>query len=121
MKSISIVWRLCLKARPKIKVLHFTAKIVCGEREINDVSFPRVYRPLSLYICTNSGNVNKLVISYKSRIMHTYVIHTILLALYYSTFFSPQRAILREYNLSISKARSTKYAPEIKFSFVSSV
>jgi len=91
--SISVVWRLCVKARPKIKDLHFTSNIFCGEREINDISLPWVYRPLFSYICTNSGNVNKLVISYKARLMHTYIIHATLLAFYYyySDIFQPSK------------------------------
>jgi hypothetical protein len=40
--------------------------------------------------------------------MHTYNIHTILLALYYLDMFSLQRAILREYN------RLTKYVPDVQ-------
>jgi hypothetical protein len=58
---------------------------------MNAISLPWVYRPLFSYICKNSGNVYKLVISYKVRLMHTYIIHATLLALCYSDIFQPSK------------------------------
>ena len=59
--SISVVWRLFLKAHPNIKDLQFTAKLFCGEREINYISLPWVYRNLFSYICRNSGNLTLIL------------------------------------------------------------
>jgi len=55
----------------------------------------------------------------KNRLMHTYVINIPLISSVTPTCLGPQWAIFRKYDWYIFIARSTKCAPDVKFSLLS--